>query len=345
MNVYEREYFVSRLRSGVYRLKLNTLSVQVKTPTIDDMVYSDEVFMESMLDSQKNGVMTEEENLEWMLEKEIWTKDKDEKIEDLKNGLENLKVQIYNFRSKVKAREEVRTFIRATEKTIAKARAEKNSMFSKTCEGIATEAKNLALFERCCYVGNELLDLEYVDINSLFYQFSSLHLSEKDIRELARNDPWRLCWNVKDHAPLFSNEPGRELSNDQKGILIWSRMYDNIQESMDCPTEDVINDDDMLDGWFIVQRKKSESERAKQELESRTSNDKIANSDEVMIVTDSQKEAASIQSMNNVHAETIRKQRMAQVKRQGKATDSDFQDRKLEIRAQANQAFKERTGR
>ena len=44
-------------------------------------------------------------------------------------------------------------------------------------------------------------------------------------------------------------------------------MYDNIQESMDCPTEDVINDDDMLDGWFIVQNRKREKDKKEKDVD------------------------------------------------------------------------------
>ena len=43
-----------------------------------------------------------------------------------------------------------------------------------------------------------------------------------------------------------------------KNIVMWSQLYDNVQESMDAPTKDVIKDDDLLDGWLIVQGKKRE---------------------------------------------------------------------------------------
>ena len=39
-------------------------------------------------------------------------------------------------------------------------------------------------------------------------------------------------------------------------IVIWSKMYDNVQESIDAPIQSVMEDDDALDGWFIVQNRK-----------------------------------------------------------------------------------------
>ena len=105
--------------------------------------------------------------------------------------------------------------------------------------------------------------------------------------------------------------------------------------------EEVINDDDMLDGWFIIQRKKSESERAKSELEERTQNDKIMNSDEVYVFTDSRKEADAIEGMNSVNSSMIKKERLQTIKGKGSAQDQDFRDQKIRISNMQHQQFKE----
>jgi hypothetical protein len=141
------------------------------------------------------------------------------------------------------------------------------------------------------------------------------------------------------------NPDDRVLSTDQQGLIIWSNMYDNIQESLECPTEDVINDDDMLDGWFIIQRRKQESEKAKSELEQRTNNEKIANSDEILVMASNKKEANAVHNMNDINGDMIRKQRLNTVKRKGKAVDLDFQDRKIEVSNQQREMFKGHTRR
>ena len=71
--------------------------------------------------------------------------------------------------------------------------------------------------------------------------------------------------------------PEKEITQDQKGILIWASMYDNIQEHMECPSDAVLEDDDILDGWFLIQRDKRKKEKLEQEFESST-NEKIKNS-------------------------------------------------------------------
>jgi hypothetical protein len=117
-------------------------------------------------------------------------------------------------------------------------------------------------------------------------------------------------------------------------------MYDSVQESMDCPSDDVVNDDDMLDGWFILQKKKRDQEKVQSEIEQSTSNSKISNSDEIFVMAGSQKDADKINDSNTHHVQQIKKQRMAVIKHKGAASDLDFQDQQLKMRQQSNEMFK-----
>lgn len=340
MNSYEREYFVSRLRSGVYLINLNGVQIRVLSPTIEDEYYSNEVFRESYDRALMDNIFTEEEMWEWMKSRDLWSEEKEDKIDGIQKDIDKLKVGIYESRMNTALVNQTRRYIRAGEIAKNKLATEKHELFSKTCEGIASQERSAALFERCCFIKKEPLDCENIDIPSLFYEYNKMLLTETQLRELARNDPWRLHWLMKEHKSLFSNPEERELSPDQKGILVWSNMYDNIQESTECPTEDVIKDDDMLDGWFIIQRQKQEAEKTKIDMEKRT-NSKIANSDEILLMADSDKEASSIHGMNSFHSDTVRKQRLATVRQKGTAVDMDFQDRRIDIMNQHHENFKE----
>lgn len=342
MSPYEREYFVSRIRSGFYIIKLDGFTVKVLTPRVEDEFFANEVFLESFDRARKDELMTEAEMHEWLVSRDLWSSEKDEKISGLEENLEKLKTEIFESRNKEQHRERVRLYIRATEKGLVKLRNEKNQYFSKSCEGIAIQDKSIELFKRCCFVGNEPADFNLINIDEIFYDFNRQLLSEKQLREIARNEPWRSLYILKEQNKLFPNQEGRELSLDQKGLLIWSRMYDNIQESMDCPTQDVIDDDDMLDGWFIIQRKKAESERAKSELEQRTTNSKISNSDEIFVFTDSRKEADSINSMNSVQGEMIKKDRFARLKQAGTIKEGQFADQQLIMSNMAHEQIKDK---
>jgi len=344
MNTYDREYFVSRLRSGVYLISLNGVKIRVLSPSIEDEYYSNEVFKDAYDAAFAENIFTEDEMWEWMRSRDLWSDEKDDKIEGIQKDIDKLKVGMFEQRMNTAMVDQARRYIRTGEKSKEALVIEKHDLFSKTCEGLASQEKSAALFEKCCYVGKEPLDCESVDMSSLYYEFSRMLLNEKQLRELARNDPWRLSWLMKDHKPLFSNPDDRELSPDQKGILIWSNMYDNIQESTECPSEDVINDNDMLDGWFIIQRQNQEAEKNKTEMEKRT-NSKIANSDEILVMANTDKEASTIHGMNSIHSDTIRKQRLATARAKGVAVDLDFRDKQIEVSNQHHENIKEQRGR
>ena len=202
--------------------------------------------------------------------------------------------------------------------------------------------KSFDFIKICTYYGGEKYDFKGLSVEFVLHLFHDKILSEKQTREIARNDPWRSVWMLRDSNSykLLANE-GRELSVDQKNLLVWSRMYDNIQESMDCPDEDVIEDDDLLDGWFIVQRKKRESEKAESDFDNSTKNDKIKNSQEIFMVPSSQKEAEKIEALNNINAKMVKRQRIAVTKQQGGAKASEFPDAKLDMQQKSNQMFKD----
>ena len=117
-------------------------------------------------------------------------------------------------------------------------------------------------------------------------------------------------------------------------------MYDNIQESMECPSEKVIEDDDALDGWFIEQRRKNEREKAVGVIEDSIQNDKIRNSQEVIVFADNQKDAQNVHEMNSTTAKVMKKEREQVIKEKGSAVDLDFADQKMRLGNMAHEKFK-----
>ena len=341
MKIHEREYFISRVRSGIYDIEQDGITLTIVSPTIEDEYAISLAYMKSYERALEAELMTEDEMLDWMRSRELWTEDDDTKMTTIEKDLERLKVEIFNARFQSDKREHIRRYIRAAEKALGQQLDKKNSNKQNTCEGIASLEKSLALIKRCTLVEGEPCDFEAIDINNVLYEFNNMILSEKDVRDLARNEPWRSLWLIKESydLKLFANQD-RELSIDQKNLLVWSRMYDNIQESMDCPTDDVIDDDDLLDGWFIIQRKKQEKERAESELENRVGNEKISNSQEIFIVAETQKDAESINQVNTYGSQMIKKERMAVIQKKGQAIDLDFRDQQIKMNQLSNEQYK-----
>ena len=94
MTPYEREYFISRIRSGFYLVKLGQSDVRILTPTSEDEFFANQVFMDSFDKCRKDELMTEEEMFDWLIEKGLWSDEKDKKIDAIEKELEKLKIEI-----------------------------------------------------------------------------------------------------------------------------------------------------------------------------------------------------------------------------------------------------------
>ena len=202
MKNHEREYFISRMRSGIYHIEQDRMTLTIVTPTIEDDYAINLAYMKSYERALEEELMTEDEMLDWMRSRQLWTEDDDTKTTAIEKDLERLKVEIFNARFHSEKRELIRRYIRAAEKALGQQLDKKNSNKQNTCEGIASLEKSLAFIKRCTLVGDEPCDFEAIDINNVLYEFNNMILSEKDIRDLARNEPWRALWLIKESYDL-----------------------------------------------------------------------------------------------------------------------------------------------
>ena len=108
-------------------------------------------------------------------------------------------------------------------------------------------------------------------------------------------------------------------------------MYDNVYESMDCPSDSVIDDNDALDGWFIVQRRKREQQVKEAGMDDITGAN-MGNANEIFVMTD---DAKSVYELNDPISKGIVKSRSKQVEEEGQVKYQDFGDVKREIQMQA----------
>ena len=341
MDLSEREFLVFRIRSGAYKINYSGLNIRIVTPTIEQELEACEVYNESYYNCLNEDIMTEDECFSWMIENYLWSYEEEGKIKEIKKEIENRKVDVYKKHNNARLRESARALLRSAEIAMKDLTSKKNAYQGNTCEGLAQIDKSLFILEECSYVAGKKLEMDSISSNDLLNKFYSMMLSEEDSRELARSEPWKSIWALKNNGEfrLFSNKD-RELSIDQKNLLVWSTMYDNIQESVDCPSEKIISDDDALDGWFIEQKRKQEKDKAVDQIEQSISNPKIRNSQEIIVFTDNDEDARTVNDLNSINAKMIKAERNALLKQQGKAKDLDFKDQRMRVANDSHEQFK-----
>lgn len=342
MRLHEREYFVSRIRTGTYKINYEGSPITLYTPTLEDEFRAKEAYCEAYMEAEVDGVKTQDQMLEYLNSIGHWTAEDDAKEAGFLKDLERLRLEIYNNRFKTKMREDIRTWIRKGEKQYLEHMSKKMLYQENTCEGVALMEQVLCQLNHCAFYNNRpVYNYQHINVRRIWLDYCEQMLSDDAIRQIARQEPWRSSWLLRDAAgiTLFGNKRDRQLSADQKNLLIWSRTYDNIHESPECPPEDIINDNDMLDGWFIDQKHKREAERAKAEAEAKVG-DSSAN--EVFVMVDNAEDAKRVDRMNDFGTNMIKKERFQVMKQKGAAQQHDFPDEKLKIMQAAHQGFKDK---
>lgn len=346
MKHHEREFFISMIRSGKVFISNKELDLEVRPLTIDQSFKSCQIYQEAYDRAYSEEIMTEEDMDQWMLENEMWTIQDNKREEGLKKDIERLKVEIYNARDDDKLANNIRRYIRAGEAQLSSHLNKKYIYHQNTCEGVAAADRLAWIIKNTTYSNNELYNFEDLSLQYVVDEWQSHFISENKSRELARNEPWRSLWITRENAglTLFANPPNTELTYNQKNLLVWSQMYDNIQESMECPSKEVIEDDDMLDGWFIVQHQKREKDRVEKEFENNTQNEKIKNASEVFIVSNNNKKINKIHDMNDPLSKSIKNQRQNAISKKGHVEDHELPDQRRNIQMMAANQMRGKLG-
>ena len=186
----------------------------------------------------------------------------------------------------------------------------------------------------------EILEADFAFIDSITNKKSDVEPNDKEIREMARTQPWRTTWTLSKPNPF--NTPVFNLMEYQQSLMVYSNMYDNIRESTECPSDNIINDDDCCDGWLIFQSRKREKELRQKQTQNTLG--KAANAGEVFIPVKNKDDFQKVNSMNDTGGKMVLKQRAIQIKKQGVVKDTDLADNKVKQTAIQIQQFKEKAG-
>lgn len=296
-----------------------------------------EIYLEMIQKTRFDEMLTDEQMCQQLMDNDLWTVEQQKALDDGPQVLEQLKVQLYQCHKKFQSKH-----VRLIRKQLDKTRRGLNKLYNMrhqndvgTCEGLAEIAK----VEHLVYSGalnvpensRRLEDSE--ELKKTTAQFLQARVSESILREIARTEPWRGIWSVSKAEGSLLGIPAVMATEEQKALVVWSRIYDSVYESMDCPGEFIIKDDDLLDGWLTVQHRKRESDRKKKEGDEHAS--KVKNAQEVFIPVQSIEDARRVEALNDQRAKMLKAQRSKALESRGTMREQDMPDSQLKLRSQA----------
>lgn len=345
MHLYEMSRHIARIVSGQMRFKIAGEMYFVRNPSRLQYCLAEEIFMEYLEDASLSGAWDEEQTLSFLRKNGIFS-DKDEAdLKVLVENIDKLKVGLFEMRVRTKEQAKIRIALQKTKVEFERLMILKHSYDHQTSVGLATAAKQRYL------LGCSVFDAEGIPywkdesgwlspdniLDKIIFLINSNRLGEPDFREIARNDPWKTTWSLQKHCrePIFEGS-AVDLSDEQKNLIIWSCVYDTVREHPDNLDDEIIEDDDMLDGWMIV--KKNERDKSKVSLPT-VGNEKIKNATEQFHMVDTIEDARRVIGQNDEMTQYTVKQRMDLIKKEGVVSEVNMPDTALSLRQQRQEKF------
>ena len=258
--------------------------------------------------------LSQEEMDDWLIHKGLWDSAREKELRGLEKDVETLKMGMVDMQFKSNEKEITRAALRKAEKEIERLEGIKYQYRYLTKEGMANHFKIQYLVGSALHRMDGGLALKqdfwrrgmHPLLNVAFTSYLENRLNDTHIRELARNDPWLAIWSAAESCGSLFGEPSADLTEEQKSLIMWTRAYENVRSAEDM-NDTIINDDDIFDGWLLKQNKKKQGEKDASYVESKLTNPKIAASEHVFIMAETDEDVKRIAAANNKQAQMAKK--------------------------------------
>jgi len=348
-----KELIVARVCAGIVRLhvhlpgKARPTTLLLKRPTREQVYIAQEIYLEQMREAELQGAFTEEALLEWMYEEGNWDASKQKLLTTLPKDIEEWKIKLFRATFRSEEKKTIRLYLDAARSALYRTLEERHKWDHLSCAGVAGMARSRYLMGCSLYWTNgapvfnhdEFWEESCELLDHAMKAWSKERIGEDAFREIARTDPWRSIWSTRKSEPSLFGVPSVDYTEEQRGLIGWSLLYDSVYEHPERPADDIIEDNDALDGWLIEQRREQEKRVNKVSAEDLIGNEKIRNSSEVFLVAETIKDAEKVDNLNDPHAKSIKKRRFEHLKKKGTVSESDMPDTKQNLRAQTHSQF------
>jgi hypothetical protein len=328
----EQDY-INTLLCGVIIFRLGKEYIFAKPASAEDKTFADFLSYEFYQDCILEGLPTEEEVKEWHSVDEDF-------IKTISDNLENMKVDYFNnfFNSSIK--EYISKNIENQNKRIEEHLEQNNIFYDKTCEYLQSYCKYVHLLEKTLFLQDGTSASKKYSLTLLAGKYNlAVNDIQKRIRDTAKSYQWRNMW-FGQKEQIFLNHPST-FTDIQNSLISWSHYYDSINESLERPSENIIQDNIALDGWAIVQQRKRASEEKERQVDSMLS-DKTKSAGELFLPARNKEEVKEILDLNNQQGKAKLKSLSNDLKTKGSVSASQLTSTRQEIQMQANKQSSER---
>jgi hypothetical protein len=347
MIVTDNDLLLYRIITGLHFIEFHNYKYIVKPATGTIHYKANILYSQTIQDNMYSGWLMLADTEYVLIENNLWTSNNNTILSNLDKKLETLKIDLYENYMITNKRKDFKKQIGFTNKHKQKLLDIKHSLDSTTLEHYAARIKNEFVIINTLYDQNNkkvFLNKKHTQselLNGIMSALSHSMPSISDIKKLARSEVWRSYWgaSLASKTPVFKSIVS-EWTDEQRALINLSRMYDSIRDHSESPSEDIINDDDALDGWMLVQKRKADKEKSKNKVDGMLSN-KVKNSSEVFIMADSKETEKEIFGLNDAVGAMKLNNKFNYIKQKGsEVADGELPDVRMDINNKLNESRK-----
>jgi len=338
---------LSRIISGLLIFKYNNETLYLIYPSLE-LKYEAELYYQDLYESYKfSDWITEDDILNILKENKLWSDMNEKQFSILQKQIDQTKIELFkSFFNPKQQQKNIRAKLNGFKNLYDKHYNIRHSLDHLTVDGFCEKYKNEFLLINSIFKKQNNEYKKYFDNNvdtklldGINNEISKHNIDISTFRKIARGDNWRTYWSSNKNF-LFK-KPSSEWTDEQRTLVVFSKMYDSAHESMEPPPDPVFDDDDMFDGWILLQNENAKQDKQKK-TEEKALGSKMSKAQELFLMAKSPTDATDIHNMNNSVSKTIIAERSATIAKHKDIDASKLPDAKREIALTAQQNFKDK---
>ncbi len=313
----------ARIASGKLFLPPNLF---ITEPSPEVKYLGEHIYAKSLKDATIRGLHTEESLLSFMKQLEYWSDDKEKELEKVTKDIEETKVSLFKSHILPAKRNTLKNKLTKLKSGLSELLRTKNKYSNITSEYCAEMSKQRYLIKHSIIdLAGNVVVVGKNKLERAIALYNSSRVGEPEIRSLARSETWLSIYSIS--STPFDGAVNR-YSHEQRHLIAWTSLYQNVKKHEEAPTDAVLEDDDAMDGWLIVQRRNVGAARKKDDL---IGNEKIKNADEVFVMVknpidfpDQEIEdvARLVDDMNDPMAKITKERKLAFLRKEGSVEEA-----------------------
>lgn len=303
---HKLEYNLYRILSGYYLIDYKDKTYKIVYPSLEIKYDAERLYHKILEDNKFETSWMNSSQLQTILNKNnVWNQDKEKQLADYMKSLDSAKMSLYKEFMNQKMKNIHKKTISNLNKHINKLNLEKTSLDYLTLDHFASTVKNEFIIMNCIYLNDSKVFNDNI-LDSNQYQFVQNmsritlenQISGTELRKISRSELWRSYYN--EYYTFFKSS--LEQNDDQRHLISLTKMYDSVRQHPETPVEEVLEDDDALDGWFLMQKEKSQKEKSKNQILDKIGGIKRKDAGEIFVMTQDEQEANAVWNMNDAKA-------------------------------------------